>query len=81
MGKKSSRESKTSSGKHKVALRKRALRKIRQKIARWDRYREEEKSPVSADQKEKKNFSPKSRHRNWDTTGLKKQLELLEALV
>lgn len=58
---------------------KQAIRKLRQKIARWERYKEEGKPAVTAEQEEKRIRPNKSRHRNWDTSGLKKHLELLEA--
>lgn len=78
-GKKSKGEHKASSGSRKTAVLKRQIRKLRQKIERWERYKEEGKSAITAEQEEKKNKPNKSRHRNWDATGLKKHLELLEA--
>jgi len=80
-GKKSKGDHKVSSGKHKLAVKNRAVRKLRQKIARWERYKEKGKPAITAAQEEKKNKPNKSRHHNWDTTGLKKHLELLEALL
>lgn len=78
-GKKSKGDHKTSSGGHKLAKKNRAIRKLRQKIARWERYKEEGKPSVTAEQEEKKRRPNKSRHRDWDTSGLKKHLELLES--
>ena len=59
-----------SSGRHKLAKRRRQISRLKMKISRWERYVAE----ISAN---KRSGSAK----RWDTTGLKKYLELLENLA
>ena len=62
-----SRNFKPSSGLLKVRRNKRAVRKIKMKIARWERNQTNAKKVAAG----------KSRN-NWNTTGLKSHLALLE---
>jgi len=66
-GKSSSRKYKPSSGMLKARKNKRAIRRIGMKIARWERNKSNPQKVAAG----------KSRN-NWNTTGLKKQLESLE---
>lgn len=75
-----------SSGNRKKSILKNNIRRLGYKIARWERYKEEGKPAITAKLEEKKvskkrSPSTKSRHKNWDTTGLKKHKELLESLL
>ena len=71
MGKhKAKRNSTTSSGRRRGARMMRNIRKLQTKINRWDRYKEEIK-------KEERKGSPS----RWDTSGLKRHMELLEKLL
>ena len=75
MGKKggggpSNKTSTPSSGKRQSRAANKALRRIKMKIARWERYKAEEKKPAKG-----------SRRIGWDTSGLKKHAEFLKSLI
>lgn len=80
MAGKSKGDHKPSSGNRKLVRRKRALQRVEKKISRWKRYQSEEKPCVTASQKESKGFSPRSRHKGWDTSGLEKEKSFIEGL-
>lgn len=87
MGKgKKSRDSVTSGGKRRNSRIMRNIRRLEYKIARWERYKAEGKPsggkvPEGRNISKKRSPSTKSRHQNWDTTGLKKHKEHLESLL
>lgn len=71
MGKhKKKRDSATSSGKRKFARINRQMSRLRMKIKRWERY-----------QKEIEQSERKASIKRWDTSGLKKHMELLESFI
>ena len=71
MGKhKRKRNSTTSSGRRRGARMMRNIRKFQMKVNRWDRYKEEI-------EKEERKGNPS----RWDTSGLKRHIELLEKLL
>ncbi len=73
--------SKSSSGKRRMARASKALRRIMMKIARWERYLEEGKPSWTAAQEKDGKSRNRSRYNNWDTTGLKKHADVLQAII
>lgn len=71
-GKRGKKDFKPSSGLRVMRDRNRRIRRLKMKVARWERNKEKGK-PVS------ENAKGLSRY-EWDTTGLKKQIAFLESL-
>jgi len=73
MGKKKGKGNKlpkASSGKRRISRWNRMLMRVNMKIARFKRYKEEEKIPAK-----------KSKRRGWDTAGLEKYATLLKECI
>lgn len=71
MGRKlNKRSSRTSSGKTKITRILRQIKRLKMKINRWNRYKEE----ISA-------RTRKGKISRWDTSGLEKHIKLLESFV
>jgi len=82
-GKRSKKNFKPSSGLRAIRQRQRLVKRLEMKIARWDKYREMNKSRISKKNHICDNWSGAtcaSRHNSWNTAGLKKHIALLEAL-
>jgi len=75
--------SKTSSGGRRRSRARAELRRVKMKIARWERYKEEGKPAWTAAKEKKKKSRPTtvSRYNNWDTAGLKKHMKVLEGII
>jgi hypothetical protein len=71
----------SSSGRRRMSRAKRALLRVTMKISRWKRYIEEEKPSVTVKQRKSKKHKNKSRHNNWDITGLERHAKLLKSIV
>ena len=81
-GSSSNKIANVSGGNRKKVRIKKEIRRLKMKIARWELYKESGKIAWTAIKEKKHRSVPnKSRYRNWDTTGLKKHKELLEALI
>jgi len=78
-GVKRQRKHRTSSGKRRVWKARQELRRIKMKITRWKRNQGDEKKKKIWD----KDQSPRlrSRHNNWNTTGLEKRVKQLESYI
>jgi hypothetical protein len=76
MPKKILRKYSASSGQRATRERKRRIKRLKMKVARWEKNRTANK-PVS----EKTKSRYPNRYNNWDTSGLKKQIAFLEGLV
>jgi hypothetical protein len=70
MPKLNKRDTKISSGKHKVSKVMKQLRRLKMKANRWNRYREEIKAG-----------NRKGKASRWDTSGLEKHMALLESMI
>lgn len=70
---------KTSSGIRRLARARQALRRVNMKIARWERNKDNPEKVTTWDKAQKPR--KRSRHNNWDTTGLKKHAALLQKIV
>lgn len=71
---------KTSSGKSRMSRARRALRRIKMKIARWERNQENpEKKPPKWEKEQ--HVRQYSRHNEWNTDGLKKHAEILQEII
>lgn len=77
----SNKVSTISSGQTRVSRARRAARRIRMKIARWERYKKDGKVAWEPTNKKKVCPTTVSRYNNWDTTGLKKQLAHHEEII
>jgi len=64
------RDHRTSSGKHKVSRTLKQIRRLKMKINRWNRYKEE----IQAGDR-------KGKMSRWNTAGLEKHIALLESFV
>jgi hypothetical protein len=64
------RNHKTSSGKHKASRILKQVKRLKMKINRWNRYKEEIRAG-----------NRKGKISRWDTSGLEKHMALLESLV
>jgi hypothetical protein len=62
--------SKQSSGNSKSARAKKALCRVKMKIARWERYKNEGKKPTKG-----------SKRTGWDTSGLKEHAKFLQSMI
>lgn len=69
-----------SSGLRKIRKLNQQMRRLRMKIARWEKNKDdsEKVAPVWRDYQKVRR---RPRHNNWDTRGLRKHLELLESMM
>lgn len=77
--KKRRRTNKTSKGLSRMQRARQVLRKILQKIKRWEKNQQNPNKRSQWDKEQKPHL--RSRHNGWDITGLKKHAELLQEII
>jgi len=77
--KKRRRNSKTSKGLTRAQRARQALRKVLQKIKRWDVNRQNQNKKSTWDKDQKPHL--RSRHNSWDTSGLMRHVDLLREII
>ena len=78
-GKSGTKTPKTSSGNRRMSRAKKALMRLKMKIARWKRNEQNpEKDRVV---KKGQNACYRSRHNEWNTAGLEKHAKVLEEII